>query len=819
MTAAADLNGHVPSVSSTAAPATGLQESKALYTVASVELADSRGDAECNIKVTHIPTGLVWQVRRRLSEWQLFEENLKRDTGRVRSSLHAYSVPDVPGHPLAQQASTRRSGFGGFFRRFSAPSVDPSRLHVQVGHLQDHLREHLGNQKLCSNLALHRFIGLRPPDVPSIVRIARLEPVGRLVEAVLEVHTAQECFDEFLGPDFCALPTHAECTAVLVNVVDSGRRGLLDEKLEIVSRKVMPIAASAVMVFSDLSPGAFFEFQVVSSNVMGRSAEVKIRLAMPTVDEAPPPAQMEVKEPAQVDQSIPLVSEAGDEPVTVVAEEPEQDPAFVLEKPLEEAPPAQEVQTLLSDAVPAAVSDPNAPPEVASAEAQPELVVGESPSGPSGEDSAASSTASPPATEEKKLSEEKLNPSHVEASKAKEVPEEDYPPISPSVLAGAPSPTDLQEDFKAAPEILEESSQPAEAAQELQEEREVLEEVPSEPELVSSSSSSAAPQRREVPSEPDAVPSSSSSAAPQRREEASAPPPPQPTRKPPRPGCLFIKSFEVRLAQVPKAPGAAAPGPDLDALIEKVQSETGLTEQSAIRMLLGCDLDLSITLQRISQIKAWRQKWRADEVRSNFQVELEMPGQYGPSPPHHAEVMKFVTVNPCALTTKEGNPVSLWYVGTANSSAAGSIKDEHLQRWSMAVFEYVDLWITERSEKTGRLAGHIQVFDLTGMSLWQISSSGLVDKIKAAMSAGEFYVEAVSHIFVINSSSVFTMAWNLVKSFISPRTASKINVSNTVPQELLDMLGSESAAALPVLLQQRKAAAPVQRPPPLPTDW
>ena len=34
----------------------------------------------------------------------------------------------------------------------------------------------------------------------------------------------------------------------------------------------------------------------------------------------------------------------------------------------------------------------------------------------------------------------------------------------------------------------------------------------------------------------------------------------------------------------------------------------------------------------------------------------------------------------------------------------------------------------------------------------------------------------VSHIFVIRSGSIFSMAWKFVKGWISPRTASKINV-------------------------------------------
>merc|ERR1712151_1018624 len=137
-----------------------------------------------------------------------------------------------------------------------------------------------------------------------------------------------------------------------------------------------------------------------------------------------------------------------------------------------------------------------------------------------------------------------------------------------------------------------------------------------------------------------------------------------------------------------------------------------------------------------------------------------------------------------AFVTKEGCPVSVWHVGTANASAAGKVADESLAVWSSAVFEYADLWITTQTERSGQLIGHVQVFNLAGMSLWQVSSSALIDKLKRALGAGGNYLEAVSHIWVVNSSSVFSMAWKLVQKLITPRTASKITVANDVPKEL-----------------------------------
>merc|ERR1711957_157843 len=100
-------------------------------------------------------------------------------------------------------------------------------------------------------------------------------------------------------------------------------------------------------------------------------------------------------------------------------------------------------------------------------------------------------------------------------------------------------------------------------------------------------------------------------------------------------------------------------------------------------------------------------------------------------------------------------------------------------------------------------------------SLWHVSSKTLVERIKAAFAAGEHYVKNVSHIFMVNSSSLFNVAWKLARNLISPRTASKITVSQigaSLPQELVDLLGPKAEADLRELLATKKRA-PLALPP------
>ena len=58
--------------------------------------------------------------------------------------------------------------------------------------------------------------------------------------------------------------------------------------------------------------------------------------------------------------------------------------------------------------------------------------------------------------------------------------------------------------------------------------------------------------------------------------------------------------------------------------------------------------------------------------------------------------------------------------------------------------------------------GYIQVYDMQGVSLRLLSqafSKDVMEKMKRALDAGSYYMEAVSHMYVINASTLFSMAW------------------------------------------------------------
>lgn len=245
-----------------------------------------------------------------------------------------------------------------------------------------------------------------------------------------------------------------------------------------------------------------------------------------------------------------------------------------------------------------------------------------------------------------------------------------------------------------------------------------------------------------------------------------------------------------------------------------------LTPQKGLRLMMGSNLDLEVAEKKYQAVLAWRKANNMDQAADQYRMLMELPSPGGgaranelPVPlPYVDEISKLIAINPCALVSAEGWPVSVFHVGSINASVVGKLDEDKLKNWSAHTFEYVNTWLVSESERLGELVGHVQVFDLSGMSMWNVTNQALIDSLKKVFSAGEFYIEMVSHIYVINSSSVFSLAWKLIKQLITPRTASKITVASDVPKELFDCLGRQSSQRLKAVLKAQKAAVPVLRP-------
>lgn len=275
----------------------------------------------------------------------------------------------------------------------------------------------------------------------------------------------------------------------------------------------------------------------------------------------------------------------------------------------------------------------------------------------------------------------------------------------------------------------------------------------------------------------------------------------------PRVGMVCVAGFDLRTQALSLGRSAA----EIEQWTDQAVARWKLTRQAALRMALGTSLEWDVAASKVEGIAAWRRLHDMDLIRVSMQ-KAQTSG-IAVSFPHADRIHEFMRVCPCGFLTTEGWPVTVWHLGTAKPRALEFVTIDEICHWSRHFFEYVDIWLTEASERQSELVGHVQVFDLRDVGLRIVSNAALANALKRALGGGEFYMETAAHIYIVNAGAAFSMIWKLVKPLITPRTASKITVSKTVPPELLASIGTD---AVPVLIArlagQCDAQLPVQTP-------
>lgn len=190
--------------------------------------------------------------------------------------------------------------------------------------------------------------------------------------------------------------------------------------------------------------------------------------------------------------------------------------------------------------------------------------------------------------------------------------------------------------------------------------------------------------------------------------------------------------------------------------MEEVQQLCDCSTQQALRLLIGMGT-VKAAVAKGKEIAAWRAANRIEEVRNEMSCLMSSTSVV--EFPKQLEVYtQLIRVRPCALRAVDGSPVSLWHAGSLKTETL-SLSSADIKAWSHAVFEYKDLWVSKESEDKKVLMGYIQVYDMRDVSLRQLSSREVVERMKLALEAGSYYMEAVSHMYVINASILFSLAW------------------------------------------------------------
>ncbi|CAK0817498.1 unnamed protein product [Prorocentrum cordatum] len=276
--------------------------------------ADACGETLCNFRVTHLPSGHSWYLRRGLQEWLELQESIHWE---IEAGVHKKGegkgpkAAERPGdvHPglLRVARSACASVLGGGLGRSSgsraprmsgamiggAVAADVQRRQRQTEALQAQLSQMLSDPRLRHSGALQRFLGIQLPEVPSLVRVARLQPdpmVWRpedgdaaLIEGTVEV-TIRDVLDE-ASPDSGeapALATHVVATVAAVVESDRSVDMCSDVDLIPVTEIEMPVVVPMQIVVGGLRPLSAYEFEVCAANAVGRSGSVRIRVLVPS---------------------------------------------------------------------------------------------------------------------------------------------------------------------------------------------------------------------------------------------------------------------------------------------------------------------------------------------------------------------------------------------------------------------------------------------------------------------------------------------------------------------------------------------------------
>ena len=208
---------------------------------------------------------------------------------------------------------------------------------------------------------------------------------------------------------------------------------------------------------------------------------------------------------------------------------------------------------------------------------------------------------------------------------------------------------------------------------------------------------------------------------------------------------------------------------DFDSLVAELKElcsqESPCTTQQALRLLIGMGGDRKAAIEKWKEITAWRRENHMDEVRREQLNHLESEDSENHFPKASEICNKLIAVKPCILRAADGSPVSVWFGGSLKTEAS-DLALADITAWSRAIFEYKDLWISQQSEAKKTLMGYIQVYDMQDVNLRllsQASSREVKEKMTCALQAGSYYMEAVSHMYVINASTLFSMAWKVSK--------------------------------------------------------